>query len=133
MGSNSTITELADTACKNFITGMDDDLNTAQALAAVFEFIRDVNTKMDAGEFQADNVADANRVLALFDSIFAVLKSEKAGEVSADEMEALIAERIAARKSRDFARSDAIRDDLKARGVILEDTAQGTRWKYGSS
>ena len=133
VGSNSTITELADTACKNFITGMDDDLNTAQALAAVFEFIRDVNTKMDAGEFQADNVADANRVLALFDSIFAVLKSEKAGEVSADEMEALIAERIAARKSRDFARSDAIRDDLKARGVILEDTAQGTRWKYGSS
>jgi cysteinyl-tRNA synthetase len=132
-GANSAITELADTACNNFIAGMDDDLNTAQALGAVFEFIRDVNTKMDAGEFQADNVADANRVLTLFDSIFNVLKSEKAGEVPADEIEALIAERLAARKSRDFARSDAIRDDLKTRGVILEDTPQGTRWKYGSS
>ena len=108
-------------------------ITSAQALGAVFEFIRDVNTKMDAGEFQADNVADANRVLTLFDSIFNVLKSEKAGEVPADEIEALIAERLAARKSRDFARSDAIRDDLKTRGVILEDTPQGTRWKYGSS
>jgi cysteinyl-tRNA synthetase len=131
-GANPAITELAETARKNFIAGMDDDLNTAQALGAVFEFIRDVNTKMDAGEFQAGNVADANQVLELFDSLFDVLKVEQSGQVPAEEIESLIAERLAARKARNFARSDAIRDDLKARGVILEDTPQGTRWKYSS-
>ena len=132
-GRNSVVTELADTACQSFIAGMDDDLNTALALAAVFEFIRDVNTRMDAGDFQADNVADADRVLGLFDAVFDVLETGESGQVPAEEIEALIVERIAARKARDFIRSDAIRDGLKARGVILEDTPQGTRWKYGSA
>ena len=132
-GRNSVVTELADAACQNFIAGMDDDLNTALALAAVFEFIRDVNTRMDAGEFQADNVADADRVLELFYTVFDVLEAEESMQVPAAEIEDLIAERIAARKARDFIRSDAIRDGLKARGVLLEDTPQGTRWKYGSA
>ncbi len=129
-GSNSDVTALADEAQKKFEAGMDDDLNTAQALGAVFEFVRDVNTKMDAGEFQANNVAEAAGVLDLFDSIFDVLQVEEAGQVAADEIDRLIGERLAARKARDFARSDAIRDDLRARSVILEDTPQGTRWKY---
>ena len=137
-GSNPSVSALADEARKKFEAGMDDDLNTAQALGAVFEFVRDVNTKMDntktdAGEFQADNVAEATGVLDLFDSIFDVLEVEQAGQVAADEIELLIEERLAARKARAFARSDAIRDDLKARGVILEDTPAGTRWKYAST
>ena len=132
-GSNPGVSTLADEARTQFEAGMDDDLNTAQALGAVFEFVRDVNTKIDAGEFQADNVADATGILDLFDSIFDVLEVEQAGQVAADEIERLIEERLAARKARDFARSDAIRDDLRARGVILEDTPGGTRWKYAGT
>ena len=132
-GSNPGVSTLADEARTQFEAGMDDDLNTAQALGAVFEFVRDVNTKIDAGEFQADNVAEAIGILDLFDSIFDVLEVEQAGQVAADEIERLIEERLAARKARDFARSDAIRDDLRARGVILEDTPGGTRWKYAGT
>ncbi len=132
-GSNADVSKLANEARKQFEKGMDDDLNTAQALGAVFEFVRDVNTKMDAGEFRAGNVADADSVLDLFDSIFDVLLVEEPGPVPADEIEQLIKERLAARKARDFSRSDAIRDDLKARGVVLEDTPGGTRWKYAGS
>ena len=132
-GANADISSLASDAREGFEAGMDDNLNTAQALGAVFEFVRDANTKMDAGAFPADNVADAVSVLDLFDSIFDVLETKETGQIPSDEIERLIEERVAARKARDFARSDAIRDDLTARGVLLEDTPQGTRWKYSGT
>ena len=85
---------------------------------------------MDAGEFPAGNVAGALEFLGRFDSIFDVLKpSARAGGLSDSEVDALIAERTAAKKSRDFGRSDAIRNQLAAQGVILEDTKEGVRWK----
>jgi cysteinyl-tRNA synthetase len=113
-----------------FRESLADDLNTAEALAAVFEYIRDANSAMDAGQFRAGNAARALEFLQLFDSIFDVLKpSTKEGELSDAEIDVRIAERTAAKKSRNFALADQIRDQLLAQGIVLEDTKSGVRWK----
>lgn len=113
-----------------FDESLDDDLNTAEALAAVFEYIRDINTAMDAGEFRAGNVAPALELLARFDSIFDVLKPSPFESGAQDEeVEALVAERTKAKKLKNFARADEIRNQLLEMGVIVEDTKDGARWK----
>ena len=103
---------------------------TAEALAAIFEYIRDTNSAMDSGEFRAGNLADAARVLDRFDGVFDVLRpaAQEHGITDA-EIDRLIAERQSARKSRNFQRADKIRNELLERGVILEDTKEGVRWK----
>jgi cysteinyl-tRNA synthetase len=117
-------------ACKAFTDGMNADLNTAEALGAIFEYVRDANSAMDAGEFRAGNVAGALELLELFDRVFAVLEpAAAAGQLSDAQVEALIAERTAAKKSKSFARADQIRGELMEQGVILEDTKAGVRWK----
>jgi cysteinyl-tRNA synthetase len=129
-GTNGKIAEHAERAMAEFRAAMDDDLNTAEALAAVFEFVRDANSALDSSEFLAGNLAGANALLALFDLVFEVLKpSEQAGGISEQEIEQSIADRTAAKKARDFAKSDQIRARLLEQGVILEDTKDGTRWK----
>ncbi len=113
-----------------FRNALDDDLNTAEALAAVFEYLRDANTAMDMGEFLAGNGPAALDLLAAFDRVFDVLKlSAEAGQWGDAEIEALIAERNAAKKARNFARADEIRAQLSQNGVLLEDTKSGVRWK----
>jgi cysteinyl-tRNA synthetase len=130
-GTNAEITKRTQAATAAFDAGLDDDLNTAEALGAVFEYIRDTNTAMDKGEFPAGNAAEALEFLTRFDSVFDVLKpSAKAGGPSDADVEALIAERTAAKKSRNFARSDEIRAQLAAQGIALEDTKDGVRWKH---
>jgi cysteinyl-tRNA synthetase len=129
-GVNEAFEERTRKAVEQFEAAMDDDLNTAEALAAVFEFIRDANTAMDAGEFRPGNVAGALDLLARFDLVFDILKpSERTAGISEEEIEALIGERTAAKKKRDFARADAIRGELLERGVVIEDTKDGVRWK----
>jgi cysteinyl-tRNA synthetase len=113
-----------------FEESLDDDLNTAEGLASAFEFVRDANSAMDGGEFRAGNTAAALDFLARFDSVFDVLRpSRREAGIADAEVEALIAERNRARKAKDFARSDEIRAELLERGVVLEDTKEGTRWK----
>jgi cysteinyl-tRNA synthetase len=113
-----------------FRDSLADDLNTAEALAAVFEYIRDANSAMDAGKFYAGNATRALEFMQLFDSIFDVLEpSVKAGELTDAEIEARIAERTAAKKARNFKLADEIRDQLVAQGIMLEDTKSGVRWK----
>jgi cysteinyl-tRNA synthetase len=129
-GTNEKLTERTAAANKAFEEALDDDLNTAEALAAVFEYVRDTNTAMDAGEFLECNKPDAFEFLDRFDSVFDVLKpSASTGGLSDEAVEALVAERNAAKKSRDFVRADQVRQDLAAQGIILEDTKEGVRWK----
>jgi cysteinyl-tRNA synthetase len=129
-GVNEAMAARAGEAAEQFRAGMDDDLNTAEALAAVFEFVRDANTAMDAGEFRAGNVPAALEFLARFDEVFDVLRpTAQSGFLADADVEAMIAERAAAKKRRDFARADQIREQLLEQGVVLEDTKGGVRWK----
>jgi cysteinyl-tRNA synthetase len=121
-------------ASQAFTDSLNDDLNTAEALAAVFEYVRDANSAMDSGEFRAGNAAAALQFLHRFDSVFDVLQpTVKSSELSDAEIDRRIAERAAAKKARNFALADQIREQLLEEGVILEDTKAGARWKRKSN
>jgi len=129
-GDNAAMNERAWRAMADFDAGLDDDLNTADALAAVFEFVRDANTAMDAGEFRVSNRQAAVELLTSFDKIFQVLKPTAAeGGLTDAEIEEKIAARNAAKKLKNFALADAIRKELLDLGIVLEDSREGTRWK----
>ncbi len=126
---------------EDFDAGLADDLNTAQALAAVFDLVRDVNTAIDKGEFRQDDAPAVLAAMEKFDAVFDVLPDcdaerlgklgceVKQGGMSDAEIESLAAERQAARKKRDFATADRIRQQFADRGIILEDTKDGSvRW-----
>jgi cysteinyl-tRNA synthetase len=123
-----------DAACAEAMGGfraaLDDDLNTAEALAAIFEFVREANIALDQGEFLERNRANALAVMSDFDAFFEVLKpTVRGGSLSDSEVEKLVADRTAAKKARDFGRADQIRAQLLEQSIILEDTKDGIRWK----
>jgi cysteinyl-tRNA synthetase len=129
-GTNEQLAQRTAAAAQAFRDSLENDLNSAEALAAVFEYVRDTNTAMDSGEFRAGNTAAALDFLRQFDAIFDVLApTVQTNAIGDSEVESLIAERTAAKKSKNFARADQIREQLLEAGIILEDTKSGVRWK----
>ncbi len=112
---------------EQFISAMDDDLNTADAISAVFELVRDINTNV-IGENPSKELAEF--AAELFDELTGVLGLvyNRKNDSLDSEIEALIEARQTARKEKNWAEADRIRDELKAQGIILEDTPQGVKW-----
>jgi cysteinyl-tRNA synthetase len=106
---------------------LDDDLNLPQGVGLVFELVREANAALDAGRVGANAREALLAFIAEFDAHLDVVRAEEPG--LADEVERLISEREAARKARDFARSDQIRDELRQKGIALEDSKDGVRWR----
>lgn len=129
-GLSEELTKRTAKARDAFDASLDDDLNTAEALAAIFEFVRETNVLMDAGNFPAGNTAAAQELLARFDTVFDVLNPDAVeGGLSDSEIDSQIVARTAAKKARNFAEADRIRKELDEAGIILEDTKEGVRWK----
>jgi len=157
-GTDPVIANLAQETLQRMQAGMDDDLNTAQAQAAIFDMVRKANVAIDAGQLGKNDAVSLLQVLEQFEELFAVLKDEDApkiksivewaraegrgGEIDKDLLEAISSQQIsdadvqkkiadieAARRSRDFKTSDAIRAELAAAGIAIEITKDGVRWK----
>jgi len=127
-GSNDILREASERALKEFEEGMDDDLNTSIALAAVHNLSREVNSALARKQVKEDNKRELLALLARFDTVLNVLGDQQS-EMLDSEVQALLDERQEARRRRDFGRADEIRIELANRGIILEDTKDGVRWK----
>jgi cysteinyl-tRNA synthetase len=127
-GENPNLKEAAARALRDFEAGMDDDLNTSVALAALHNLAREVNTAIDEHKLREDNKLELLALLDHLNSVLNIFDDEQAVMLDAD-IQTLIDERQEARRRRDFARADQIRDQLAALGITLEDTKDGVRWK----
>ena len=157
-GGTEGMASLARETVERMKAGMDDDLNTAQAQAAMFDMVRKANAAMDANQFRKEDVAPLQAALCRFDEIFSVLKDDDAAKmdamvewakaegreknISQDLLDAVRADRLSdeqvnqklaemeqARRGRNFKASDAIRAELAAAGIVVENTKDGVRWK----
>jgi len=132
-GSHDELAVRVAAAQQSFADAMRDDLNTAAALGSMFELVSDLNSAIDAGAVGKGDVAVAKAAFDGFDKVLGVVSLRQAEDsrppVPKEEIEQQIESRNAARRRRDFGAADRIRDDLAARGVLLEDGASGTRWK----
>jgi len=157
-GSTPEMTKIAAETSQGIRAALDDDLNTAQAQAAIFEMVRSANAAIDSGGLRKGDVPSLLSALSQFDAIFAVLndddaakmqqiadwaKSEgranqispglrdllRSGELSDEQVEQKIEQMKAARAARDFNASDAIRAELTAQGILIEQTKEGVRWR----
>jgi len=154
-GLDPDLSTLTAKAQEGYTSALMNDLNTAEARAAIFDLVRAGNSAADAGKLFAGNAREILDVLAHFDQVFAVLEdkdaattraalewAEREGRIneadpsliatlalSDQKIDALVAERTQAKKTRNFSRADAIRNDLLAQGILIEDSKEGVSWK----
>ena len=157
-GSNPEMQSLASETMDRMRAALDDDLNTAQAQGAIFEMVRRTNSALDSGQVKADDASPLLTALEKFDEIFAVLKDDdcpkmkqvfdwaptegrekdispelrelvQSGQLSDADIEKKISEMETARRARNFKASDALRSELTAAGIVIENTKDGVRWR----
>ncbi len=154
-GEDPEMQAAAKRARETYMEALANDLNTAEARAPVFELVRSANTAMDQGQFRAGDRTSVLAVLKDFDAVFDVIEdndaepsrgalewAEQAGRMddvapellarhamTDEQVDALVAERTQAKKRRDFARADQIRNELAEKGIVIEDSKDGVRWK----
>lgn len=124
-GAEERIVSAFDAYRKKFIEAMEDDLNTANAISVIFEAVRFINGEEN---LSTGSIACARETIKELGGVLGLLKNKKEASIDS-EIEALIEERQTARKEKNFKRADEIRDNLKAMGIILEDTPNGVKWR----
>ena len=107
---------------------MDDDLDIGTALASLFDFVREINNLLDANMVSKQEAADVGGLMMRIDEVLGVIGKVEVEEALPTDIDALVQKREAARKAKNWKEADAIRAQLKAMGIVLEDTAQGVRW-----
>ena len=128
-GATPEICDVVAQARNHFEEGLDDDLNTAQALSAVFDLIRACNIALDKGHVRDDDRTAILNWFSEVDNRLAIMPPQEDALANDDEIESLITRRNEARRNRDFALSDQLRKELLDRGVLIEDTREGTKWR----
>jgi cysteinyl-tRNA synthetase len=128
-GCGEKIKQLMDCVQKDFEEAMDDDLNIGPALAALFDFVRDVNKLMDDNVLSKEEAEEVYKLMVKFDKVLGVIGEVKKEEALPKGAEELIRKREEARNAKDWKTADKIREELKQMGIIVEDTPEGVRWR----
>jgi len=126
--SKGKIEQLTDKLEACFGGSMDDDLNVSTALASLFDFVREVNNLLDANAVSKEEASEVGGLLMQLDSVLGVIGKVEVEEALPQDIDALVKKREEARKAKNWKEADAIRQQLKAMGIVVEDTAQGVRW-----
>lgn len=131
-GNNADLEKFTRESLSDFEAALDDNLNTSAALAALHNLVRETNSALANEAVSSENRDSILRTIEKFDSVLGVFGAPETEEILDAEIEFLIEERQTARRNRDFARSDEVRDALAEKGIVLEDTKDGVRWKRKS-